>query len=42
MTMTSIPVRASIAAHDPQADRTIREAQTELAAVVAVEEQEAP
>lgn len=28
-------VRASIAAHDPQAERTIREAQTELAAVAA-------
>ena len=34
-------VRASIAAHDPQAERTIREAQTELAAVAAVDEQEA-
>ena len=26
-------VRASIAAHDPQAERTIREAETEMAAV---------
>ena len=35
-------VRASIAAHDPQAERTIREAQTELAAVAAtVDQQEA-
>lgn len=34
-------VRASIAAHDPVAERTIREAQTELAAVAAVDEQEA-
>ncbi|MFS0706255.1 type IV secretory system conjugative DNA transfer family protein [Cellulomonas sp. 179-A 9B4 NHS] len=34
-------VRASIAAHDPVAERTIREGQTELAAVAAVEEQEA-
>ena len=31
-------VRASIAAHDPQAERTIREAQTELAAVAAVDD----
>lgn len=35
-------VRASIAAHDPQAERTIHEAQTELAAVAAtVDQQEA-
>lgn len=34
-------VRASIAAHDPQAEQTIREAQTELATVAAVDEQEA-
>jgi len=32
-------VRASIAAHDPQAARTIRDAQTELAAVAAVDEE---
>ncbi|MET4224603.1 type IV secretory system conjugative DNA transfer family protein [Oerskovia enterophila] len=32
-------VRASIAAHDPQAERTIREAQTELAAVAATVDQ---
>lgn len=34
-------VRASIAAHDPQAERTIREAQTELAAVQAAVAEEA-
>jgi len=33
-------VRASIAAHDPQAERTIREAETEVATVEATVEAE--